>query len=63
MGGRGSSSGVSISGKTYGFEYKSLVTYGNIKFVVPIEKNTTAPMETMTKNRVYVTLNMEGKEK
>ncbi|MBU5469813.1 hypothetical protein KQI85_05450 [Falcatimonas sp. MSJ-15] len=63
MGGRGSSSGVSISGKTYGFEYKSLVTYGNIKFVVPIEKNTTAPMETMTKNRVYVTLNKEGNPK
>ena len=33
MGGRGSSSGISVSGKVYGSEYKSLVTYGNIKFV------------------------------
>lgn len=63
MGGRGSSSGESVTGKLYGSEYKSLVTYGNIKFVVPIEKNTTAPMETMTKNRVYVTLDKEGNPK
>lgn len=63
MGGRGSSSGISVSGKVYGSEYKSLVTYGNIKFVVPTEKNTTAPMETMTKNRVYVTLDKDGNPK
>ncbi|MBP5491439.1 MAG: hypothetical protein J6Y08_01205 [Clostridiales bacterium] len=63
MGGRGSSSGVSVSGKVYGSEYKSLLTYGNIKFVVPREGATTAPMETMTKNRVYVTLNPEGEPK
>lgn len=56
MGGRGSSSGMSDSGKRYGSEYTSLVTYGNIKFVVPNEGNTKAPLETMTKNRVYVTL-------
>lgn len=58
MGGRGSSTGISISGKVYGSEYRSLVTYGNIKFVVPVEGSTTAPMETMTKNRVYVTLDV-----
>lgn len=56
MGGRGSSSGISDSGKKYGSEYSSLVTFGNIKFVVPNEGNTTAPKETMTQNRVYVTL-------
>ena len=56
MGGRGSSSGVSVDGKKYGTEYTSLVTYGNIKFVVPNEGNTRAPKETMTNNRVYVTL-------
>lgn len=63
MGGRGSSTGVSVNGKKYGTEYKSLLTYGNIKFVVPLELNTTAPMETMTKNRVYVTLDGEGNPK
>ena len=60
MGGRGSSSGTSVSGKKYGTEYTSLVTYGNIKFVVPNEGSTKAPMETMTKNRVYVTLSQDG---
>jgi hypothetical protein len=63
MGGRGSSSGMSLNGKKYGTEYKSLVTYGNIKFVVPLGFNTTSPMETMTNNRVYVTLDYEGQPK
>ncbi len=56
MGGRGSSSGRSVDGKKYGTEYTSLVTYGNIKFVVPNKGNSKAPKETMTHNRVYVTL-------
>ena len=63
MGGRGSSTGISNKGKIYGTEYKSLLTYGNIKFVVPRNGNTTAPMETMTKNRVYVTLDGKGEPK
>lgn len=63
MGGRGSSSGVSVKGKKYGTEYKSLLMYGNIKFVVSLENNTSAPMETMTNNRVYVTLDREGNPK
>lgn len=63
MGGRGSSTGVSIKGKPYGTEYKSLLTSGNVKFVVHISNNTTAPMETMTSNRVYVTLDGEGNPK
>ena len=56
MGGRGASSGVSNSGKPYGTEYKSFLTVGNIKFVVGIGNNNKVPMETMTRNRVYVTL-------
>ncbi|SHN64503.1 hypothetical protein SAMN02745247_02804 [Butyrivibrio hungatei DSM 14810] len=63
MGGRGASSGISVKGKIYGSEYKSLLTYGNIKFVVPIDGNTTAPMETMSQNRVYVTLDGDGNPK
>lgn len=63
MGGRGSSSGISLKGRPYGTEYKSLHTAGNVKFVVYKYGNPTAPMETMTKGRVYVTLDGEGKPK
>lgn len=63
MGGRGSSGGVSVKNKKYGSEYKSLLTYGNIKFVVAKAGNTTAPLETMTRNRVYVTLDIRGNPK
>lgn len=57
MGGRGASSGISDSGKVYGTEYITLHQSGNIKFVKRNEGSTTAPLETMTKGRVYVTLN------
>lgn len=63
MGGRGSSSGISDAGKIYGTEYKSLLTYGNIKYVVRLDNSASAPMETMTNNRVYVTLSPEGNPK
>ncbi len=63
MGGRGSSTGVSVKNKLYGSEYKSLLTSGNVKFVIPTEKNTTAPLETMTVRRVYVTLDTAGNPK
>lgn len=63
MGGRGSSTGVSVKNKLYGSEYKSLLTSGNIKFLVPTERNTTAPLETMTMRRIYVTLDTDGNPK
>lgn len=63
MGGRGSSSGMSVNGIPYGSEYSSLFTSGNIKFVVRKDGNPAAPMETMTKGRVYVTLGKDGKPK
>lgn len=63
MGGRGSSTGVGVNGKTYGSEYKSLLTSGNVKYVVALEGNPKAPMETMTQNRVYVTLSKDGEPK
>ena len=58
MGGRGSSSGISDKGKVYGTEYSTLYQSGNIKFV-RYNDSTSAktPMETMTKGRVYVTIN------
>lgn len=61
MGGRGASSGISDKGKLYGTEYETLHQSGNIKFVR--YKDSTAaktPMETMTKGRVYVTVNNNG---
>lgn len=64
MGGRGASSGVSIrkmpNGEVkkfkYGSEYHTVLEVDNIKFVKSNDPNNihTAPMETMTKNRVYV---------
>lgn len=63
MGGRGSSTGIGKNGKPYGTEFKSLLTSGNIKFVVRIDNSASAPMETMTGNRVYVTLSPQGEPK
>ena len=58
MGGRGASSGISDKGKIYGTEYSAVLKSGNIKFVKSNENGSTkAPMETMTKGRVYVTVN------
>lgn len=48
---------MSRSGKPYGTEYKTVYQSGNIKFVKVNSGNTTPPMETMTKGRIYVTVN------
>lgn len=61
MGGRGASSGISNKGHKYGTEYKTVLKDGNIKFVKYKEsKSTKTPMETMTKGRVYVTVNNQN---
>jgi hypothetical protein len=57
MGGRGASSGMSEKGKHYGSEFRSVLQDGNIKFVKPKSGSATAPLETMTRGRVYVTVN------
>ena len=59
MGGRGASSGVYILNKKrvkYGGEYHTVLQYRNIKFVKINKGSNTAPMETMTNGRVYVTV-------
>ena len=33
MGGRGASSGISVKGKKYGSQYRTLLTVGNVKFI------------------------------
>lgn len=61
MGGRGASSGVSDKGKPYGTEYSTLLKVSNIKFVKYNDsKSAKAPQETMTKGRVYVTVNEQN---
>lgn len=57
MGGRGASSGLSDQGKFYGSQYHTLYQSGNIKFVTKVDRNSEALMETMTKGRVYATVN------
>ncbi len=63
MGGRGARLGkYYLGGKwhTYGDEYETVLKSGNIKFVQRKDgKATTAPMETMTKGRIYVTVNKD----
>ena len=64
MGGRGSSSGISVSGKKYGTEFTSLLKAGDIKFVRYNDSNSAkTPMETMTKGRIYVTVNNDNELK
>lgn len=61
MGGRGASSGVADNGKPYGTEYRTLFKSGNIKFVkYNGAENAKDPLETMTKGRVYVTVNAQN---
>ena len=60
MGGRGSASGVSDKGKRYGTEYTTILQSGNIKFVRTNSGSATPPLETMTKGRIYVTLNYDN---
>lgn len=62
MGGRGASSGISDKGRPYGSEYMTLLTSGNVKFVRYNDSaSAKTPQETMTKGRVYVTVNAEDK--
>lgn len=56
MGGRGASSGMSDKGKRYGTEYMTLAQFGNVKVIRANDGNAKAPMETMTKGRIYATV-------
>nr|DAH40764.1 MAG TPA: hypothetical protein [Caudoviricetes sp.] len=54
MGGRGASSGISNKNNKYGSQYHTVLTHGNIKFVVKNDRHSESLLETMTKGRVYV---------
>ena len=61
MGGRGASSGISDKGKRYGTEFTSLLKVGNIKFIKRNgSDNAKDPLETMTRGRVYATINAKN---
>ena len=63
MGSRGASSGIAKNGKRYGTEYRTIYQSGNIKFVMKNQGRATAPMETMTRGRVYATVNTQDQIK
>lgn len=68
MGGRGASSGFSVDKagnpkQKYGTEYRTLLQSGNIKYIVPNTGSAKTPMETMTKGRVYATVNAKNEIK
>lgn len=63
MGGRGSSSGVSVKGVKYGTEFTTVHKISNIKFVKFNHGSAKTPMETMTHGRVYVTVNNKNELK
>ena len=63
MGGRGASSGVSYNGKKYGTEFRTVLQSGNIKYVKSNTGAARAPVETMTKGRVYATVNEKNQVK
>ena len=63
MGGRGASSGMSVKGIPYGEEYSTVYQSGNIKFITSNSGSAKTPMETMTKGRVYATINTQNRVK
>ncbi len=63
MGGRGASSGISNKNNKYGTQYTTILKHGNIKFIVRNKNGANAPLETMTNQRIYVTIGNSGEPK
>lgn len=60
MGGRGASSGISNKGHKYGTDYKTILKDGNVMFIEKNREDAEELLETMTRGRIYVTLNSKG---
>ena len=60
MGGRGASVGISKQGKKYGTEYKTLHSKGKVKYIIPTSGSTRTPLETMSKGRIYATVDKKN---
>lgn len=56
FGGRGASSGISDKGKPYGSQYHTVLEHENIKFVEANSRLSESLFETMSNERVYVTI-------
>lgn len=56
MGGRGARSGMSDKDKEYGSQYSKLLEDGDIKFVTKNTRQSEDLLETMMRNRIYVTI-------
>lgn len=60
MGGRGASVGISKQGKKYGTEYKTLQSKGKVKYITPTSGSIRTPLETMSKGRIYATVDKKN---
>lgn len=56
----GAKKGISDKGHIYGTDYKTILQSGNIKFVVKNRPDAEELLETMTRGRIYVTLNSKN---
>lgn len=63
MGSNGASSGIARNGMRYGTEFSTVYQSDEIKFVRANRNMATAPMETMTDGRVYVSVNRSDRIK
>lgn len=64
FGGRGASSGMSIAGRKYGTEYKTLHQTGNVKYIrYNLSMASKNPFETKATNRIYAIVNFQDEVK
>lgn len=64
FGGRGASSGMSIAGRKYGTEYKTLHQSGNVKYIrYNLSVASKNPFETQAKDRIYAIVNFQDEVK
>lgn len=62
--GRGASSGMSIAGRKYGTEYKTLHQSGNVKYIrYNLSMASKNPFETQAKDRIYAVVNFRDEIK
>lgn len=64
FGGRGASSGMSIAGRKYSTEYKTLHQLRNIKYIrYNLSMASKNPFETQASNRIYAVVNFRDEIK
>lgn len=64
FGGRGASSGMSIAGRKYGTEYKTLHVKDSVKYIrYNFSMASKNPFETQAKDRIYAIVNFQDEVK